>query len=114
MRQQGRRPRGPTGPAPGAPRRRGAPEPEAASPEATSPPPANMDNEMLELMNEYFYGVRQALQMDPHLTFLNYGHQKHIFIQNFVLFCPTFKALLIFNTDLVKIVTFKPYLFHNQ
>jgi hypothetical protein len=26
-----------------------------------------MDNEMLELMNEYFYGVRQALQMDPHL-----------------------------------------------
>ncbi len=79
MRQQGRRPRGPTGPAPGAPRRRGAPEPEAASPEATSPPPANMDNEMLELMNEYFYGVRQALQMDPHLTFLSYGHQSIYF-----------------------------------
>jgi hypothetical protein len=76
MRQQGRRPRGPAGPAPGAPRRRGAPEPEAASPEATSPPPANMDNEMLELMNEYFYGVRQALQMDPHETFLSYdGYQ---------------------------------------
>jgi hypothetical protein len=58
--QQGRRPRG-LAPAPGAPRRRGAPEPEAVSPEATSPPPnaASLDNEMLELMNEYFFGVRE-------------------------------------------------------
>jgi hypothetical protein len=31
-----------------------------ASPEATSPPPQSMDNEMLELMNEYFYGVRKV------------------------------------------------------
>ena len=59
MRQQGRRPRGPA-PAPGAPRRRGAPEPEAISPEPVSSPPPNMDNEMLELMNEYFFGVREV------------------------------------------------------
>ena len=49
MRQQ------PRGVAP--PRRRGG---EVASPEAvTSPqPPASFDDEMLELINEYFYGVR--------------------------------------------------------
>ena len=43
-----------------APRRRGMPEPDAvASPEAVaSPQPASLDDEMLELINEYFYGVR--------------------------------------------------------
>jgi hypothetical protein len=110
MRQQGRRPRGPAGPAPGAPRRRGAPEPEAASPEATSPPPANMDNEMLELMNEYFYGVRQALQMDPHSTFLNYGHQNTFSFKNLFYFVLRLEICLFSILNLLKITTFKPYL----
>lgn len=82
--QQARRPRGPAPAPPGAPRRRGAPEPEAASPEPTSPPPASLDNEMLELMNEYFFGVRVFPGQDPTMVYVGWvTTQYHLHTQDF-------------------------------
>ena len=68
MRQQRRIGRG--GGGPNTPRRRGANDP--ASPEVTSPQPASIDDEMLELINEYFYGVRVFPGQDPSMVYVGW------------------------------------------
>ena len=55
-----------------APRRRGVPGP-GSPPEVTSPQPAaGFDDEMLELINEYFYGIRIFPGQDPAMVYVGW------------------------------------------
>ena len=55
-----------------APRRRGAAGP-TSPPEVTSPQPAvGFDDEMLELINEYFYGIRIFPGQDPGMVYVGW------------------------------------------
>ena len=65
-----------------APRRRGAPD--VASPEVTSPQPPAFDDEMLELINEYFYGVRIFPGQDPGMVYVGWvTTQYHLHTDDF-------------------------------
>ncbi|XP_023320280.1 ryanodine receptor isoform X3 [Eurytemora carolleeae] len=56
---------------PQQPRRRGGPE-DGPTPEMTSPQPASIDDEMLELINEYFYGVRVFPGQDSSMVYVGW------------------------------------------
>jgi len=79
-----------------APRRRGAPD--VASPEVTSPAPPAFDDEMLELINEYFYGVRIFPGQDPAMVYVGWvTTQYHLHTDDFSQDCV--RSVTVQNLD---------------